>query len=66
MIADFSHLPLVSMTQVVHLKLRISLQIFEKIGNSPNGILRGLGKLIHEKNQKSKFLWHCPFKEQED
>ncbi len=20
------------------------------------------GKLIHEKNQKSKILWHCPFK----
>ncbi len=22
-----------------------------------------LGKLIHEKNQKSKISWHCPFKE---
>jgi len=21
-----------------------------------------LGKLIHEKNQKSKISWHCPFK----
>jgi hypothetical protein len=21
------------------------------------------GKLIHEKNQKSKISWHCPFKE---
>ncbi len=20
------------------------------------------GKLIHEKNQKQKILWHCPFK----
>ncbi len=20
------------------------------------------GKLIHEKNQKSKISWHCPFK----
>ncbi len=21
------------------------------------------GKLIHEKNQKQKILWHCPFKQ---
>ncbi len=21
------------------------------------------GKLIHEKNQKQKILWHCPFKD---
>ncbi len=21
------------------------------------------GKLIHEKNQKKKISWHCPFKE---
>ncbi len=35
--------------------------ILEKIWNGPNGILRGLGKLIHEKNQKSKISWHCPF-----
>ncbi len=21
------------------------------------------GKLIHEKNQKQKISWHCPFKE---
>jgi hypothetical protein len=29
-------------------------RIFEKIRNGPTGILRGLGKLIHEKNQKQK------------
>ncbi len=28
---------------VVNLELRISLRIFEKIRNDPNGILRGLG-----------------------
>ncbi len=22
------------------------------------------GKLVHEKNQKQKISWHCPFKEQ--
>jgi hypothetical protein len=27
----------------------------------PKGV-RGLGKLIHEKNLKSKISWHCPFK----
>jgi hypothetical protein len=33
----------------------------KKILNGPNGILRGLGKLIHEKTLKSKNSWHCPF-----
>ncbi len=51
-----------AMTPVVNLELRICLRIFEKIRNGPNGILRGWGKLIHEKNQKSKISWHCPFK----
>jgi hypothetical protein len=32
-----------------HLELQISPQIFEKIRNGLNGILRGLGKLIHKK-----------------
>jgi hypothetical protein len=44
MIEDFFHLPLVSMTPVVHLELRISPQIFQKIWNGPNGILSGLGE----------------------
>jgi hypothetical protein len=51
----------VSTTAVVHLELRISLRIFEKIQNSPNGTLRGLGKLNHEK-LKAKISWYCPFK----
>ncbi len=50
-----------SATPVVHLELRISPRIFEKIRNGPIDILRGLGKLIHEKKQKSKISWHCPF-----
>jgi hypothetical protein len=35
---------------------------FRKIRNDRNDILRCLGKLIYEKNQKSKISWHCPFK----
>ncbi len=37
------------------------LQIFAKTWNSPNGMLRGLRKLIHEENLKSKVSWHCLF-----
>jgi hypothetical protein len=40
----FCHLPPVSATPVVHLELRISPRIFEKIRNGPIGILRGLGE----------------------
>jgi hypothetical protein len=39
---------------VVHLGLRISPRIFEKIQNGPNVILWGWGELIHEKNRKQK------------
>ncbi len=57
---DFFHLPPVS--SMVHLELRISLWIFEKIWNGPNDILRGFGETDSwKKNQKSKILWHCPF-----
>ncbi len=44
LIEDFFHLLPVSTTLDVHLELRISSQIFEKIGNGPNGIIRGLGE----------------------
>jgi hypothetical protein len=44
MIEDFFHLLLVSTTPVVRFELPISPQIFDKIWNSPNGILRGLGE----------------------
>jgi hypothetical protein len=44
LIEDFFHLPPVSTTQVVHLELRISPRIFEKIQNGPNGIIRDLGE----------------------
>jgi hypothetical protein len=61
LIEDFFYLPLVSTTPEVYLELRISPWIFEKIWNGPNGANRAWGKLIHEKNQKEKILWHCPF-----
>ncbi len=54
MIEDFLHLPPVSLTPVANLELRISPRIFEKIRNDPNGILRGMGELIHEKNRSRK------------
>ncbi len=44
LIEDFFHLPPVSTTPVVHLELRISPQIFEKIRNGPTRTLRGLGE----------------------
>ncbi len=39
-----ANLPPVSLILVVNLELRISLRIFEKIRNGPNGILTGLGE----------------------
>ncbi len=62
MIEDYFHLPLVSMTPVVHIELRISPPIFEKIRNGPNSILRGLGETDSWKNHKSKISWDRPFK----
>jgi len=49
-----ANLPPVSTTPVVHLELRISPWIFKKIWNYPNGILRGLGKLMREGNVLSQ------------
>ncbi len=48
MIEDFFHLPPVSTTLVVHLELRISPRIFEKIRNGSICIFIGLVELIHE------------------
>ncbi len=39
-----ANLPPVSLTPVVHLELRISPRIFEKIRNDPNVNIRGLGE----------------------
>jgi hypothetical protein len=40
----------------MHLQLRISPRIFEKIHNDPNGILRGFGETDSWKIMKSKNL----------
>ncbi len=39
-----ANFPPVSLTPVVHLDLRISPQIFEKIRNDPKVFIRGLGE----------------------
>ncbi len=61
----FFHLPPVSTTLVVHLELWISLRIFEKNWNGPNGIIRGFGETdpCRKAAIKNLVFWHCPFKE---
>jgi hypothetical protein len=44
LIEDFFHLPPVLLTPVVDLELQISPQIFEKLLNGPNDIIKGLGE----------------------
>jgi hypothetical protein len=61
LIADFFHLPPLSLTPVANLDLRISPQIFEKIRNGPNGILWGWGETDWWKKPEAKISWHCPF-----
>jgi hypothetical protein len=51
-----ANLPPVSLILVVHLDLRISLRILEKIWNGPNGILWGWGKTDSGKNPEAKYL----------
>jgi hypothetical protein len=49
-------LPPVSLIPVVNLYLRISLRIFEKIRNGPNGILWGWGETDSLKKPEAKNL----------
>jgi hypothetical protein len=58
MIKDLFHFPQVSTTPVVNLELRI----FEKNETALLVYSGAWGKLIHEKNKKSKISGHCPFK----
>ncbi len=63
MIEDFLHLPPVSLIPVANLELRIHLREFSKKFETTIMVYSGAwGKLIHEKNKKSKISWHCPFK----
>ena len=61
LLESFCHLPQVSLTLVANLKLRISPRNFEKIRNSPDVIIRGLGETDSRNKQKQKISWHCPF-----
>ncbi len=56
LLESFCQLPPVSLTPVANLKLRISPRIFEKIRNSPNGIIRGLGETDSRKKTEAKNL----------
>jgi hypothetical protein len=62
LIEGFFHLPPVSTTPVENLELWISLRIFKKFETVSMEYSGAGGKLIHEKNQKQKISWHCPFK----
>jgi hypothetical protein len=53
LLEGFFHLPPVSLTPVANLELRISLRIFEKIRNGPNGTVKR-GKIGHLLTFKSK------------
>jgi hypothetical protein len=53
LLEGFFHLP---PTPVANLELRISPQIFEKIRNGPNGIIRGLGETGSRKKPEAKNL----------
>jgi hypothetical protein len=60
LLISVAKLPPVSTIPAVHLELRISPRIFEKIGTAL--IVSGAwGKLMHVENLKSKISWHCSF-----
>jgi hypothetical protein len=51
-----ANLPPVSLIPVVHLDLRLSPRIFEKILNSPKAILWGWGEVDSSKKPEAKNL----------
>jgi hypothetical protein len=62
LIEDFFHLPSVSPTLVVYLEPRYLREFSKKFEMAVMVYSGAWGKLIHEKNQKSKISLHCPFK----
>ncbi len=56
LLESFCHLPPATLTPVANLELRISPRIFEKIRNSPNVIIRGLGETDSRKKTEAKNL----------
>jgi hypothetical protein len=55
-------MPPVSMTPEVTMSCEYLQEFFKKIETVLMGYLGACGKLIHEKNLKSKISWHRPFK----
>jgi hypothetical protein len=68
LIEDFSRLPPLSTVNGtgVYLGLQISPQIFEKIRNSPNGILRGFGETDSWKKPEDENLVALSFSTNKD
>ncbi len=54
--------PVTNLPPAVHLDLRISPRIIEKMRNEPSIISGAWGKMVHEKNLKQKILCPCSFK----
>ncbi len=52
----------VSLIPEVHLDLKISPRIWEKIWNDPIFYFQGLGGRWFMKKSEAKISWHCPFK----
>jgi hypothetical protein len=59
LLEGFFHLPPVSLTPLANLELRISPQIFEKIQNDPNGIIK-------KKTRSKKSCDTVPLRKKED
>ncbi len=62
LIEDFFHLPPVSLTLVATLSCEYLREFSKKFETVLMGYSGAGGRLIDEKNQKQKILWHCPFK----
>jgi hypothetical protein len=56
LLTPVANLPPVLLIPVVHLELRLSPQIFEKIRNGPNAILWGWGEADSSKKPEAKNL----------
>jgi hypothetical protein len=61
LINDFVHLPPVSTTQWCTLSFEYLYEFLKKFETALIVYSGAWEKLIHEKNQKSKISWHCPF-----
>ncbi len=62
LLEDFFHLPPVSRHRWCNLSRKYLRKFSKKFEMAEVVYSDAWGKLIHEKNQKSKISWHCPFK----